>query len=79
MDKILRERCERAFAKIMNVDPSSVQPDDSPTNIEDWDSLSHVQLLSELESEFGIQINPEEGVGFESFGQMCELVASKML
>jgi acyl carrier protein len=29
------------------------------TDLEDWDSLSHIKLMMELEREFGLQIDPD--------------------
>ncbi len=57
-----RDRCVAIVADVMEVDAGDIDDASSPDTIDNWDSLSHVQLVVKLEKEFGIKISPEEGV-----------------
>ena len=51
---------ERVFDRQFPVQPIRV------AEIEEWDSLSHIRLVMDLESEFGIEIKQESIVGLYS-------------
>lgn len=74
----LRERCLEIVAEVMEVDAESINDDANPDTIDNWDSLSHVQLVIKLEKEFGIAISPEEGVEhFTDFKRIVDYVSQK--
>ena len=60
----IRERCIKVMAQIMEIEHTEITDDSSPDNLEQWDSLSHVQLVLNLEKEFNIKISPEEGIEY---------------
>ena len=74
----IRSRCVELFSKIMEVDPGSVTEETNPDNLAEWDSLSHVQLITGLEKEFAIEITPDEGIDLESFKMVCDFVEKKL-
>ena len=72
MDSI-NKRCAKLMAAVMEVDPEVINDDTSPENLDQWDSLSHVQLVLALEKEFKISITPEEGIEhFTSFKNITQ-------
>jgi len=74
----ISERCQQVFARVMEVDASTVTHESSPDNIENWDSLSHVQLILELEKDFSISIAPDEGIDYENFGMVVASIQGKL-
>jgi acyl carrier protein len=60
------EQVKQVFARVMEVDPSQVGPATSPDNLEQWDSVAHVQLVMGLEEQFNLTISPEESIEFEN-------------
>jgi acyl carrier protein len=73
----IRQRCIEVFASVMEIDHNKICSDTNPENCDKWDSLSHVQLISVLEKEFGIEIGPEEGIELENVKLICDFVARK--
>jgi len=63
----------------MEVSPSLINDETNPENLDQWDSLTHVQMISELEKEFSIEIDPEEGIELESFKMVVEFLKKKIL
>ena len=50
----------------------------SQKNCEQWDSLRHLTLASELEDAFDIELEPEEIAEMTDFSRVIEMVKSKM-
>lgn len=50
----------------------------SQQTCEKWDSMGQLNLVVELESEFGISLEPEEIAEMKSFDDVVRLVNSKI-
>jgi len=57
-----RNKIKEIISVVFNVELDSVLDDASPDNIDNWDSLGHLNLIIALEEEFNISI-PDEEVG----------------
>ncbi|MFC1799095.1 acyl carrier protein [Thermodesulfobacteriota bacterium] len=77
MDNV-RSKCIDVFAKTMEVSSDQVSDETDPGNLEQWDSLTHVQLISALEKEFNIEIAPDEGIDLENFLMIHQFVEKKV-
>ena len=66
MDQKLIDICKKIF-KTNDVFETS-----SPGNLEAWDSLSHIQLLSDIEEKFKVNIPPDIGVEFNDIRSIDE-------
>lgn len=47
-------------AATLEVTPDVVTPELDASSIESWDSLRHIQLILALESEFGVEFDPQD-------------------
>lgn len=74
----VKQKCIEVFAEVMNVDASAINDDTSPDTLEEWDSLSHVQLILGLEKGFGIEIAPDEGIDLENFKMVMDFISAKV-
>lgn len=54
----MKEKIKEILKRTLNL--TDINDDIAMTNCEKWDSLSHLNLVVELESEFGITIEPED-------------------
>lgn len=52
--------------------------DTTANDVADWDSLNHINVISSIESEFGIDFNMEEVVNFRNVGDMVDKVIEKI-
>lgn len=43
-----------------------------------WDSLTHVQLISEIESHFGIKFSLREMLSWKTVGKMMDCIEKKV-
>ncbi|MGH2868926.1 MAG: acyl carrier protein [Solirubrobacteraceae bacterium] len=52
----MRDRVRAIMADVFDVDPSELPDPVTSADLEQWDSLAHLSLMLELETEFGIEI-----------------------
>ena len=50
----------------------------SQENCENWNSLRHLNLVSELEDEFGVEFEPEEIAEMHSVNSIIEMIKKKL-
>ncbi len=63
---------------VFSCDGNRLSDDDSPETIPNWDSITHVIVLSSLEEEFGITFSDEEMTNISNIGEIRRKVAEKM-
>lgn len=56
----MEERIYRLVAKVLEIDPARVVPGFSRNHAASWDSLRHIQLVMELERDFGVTFDLDE-------------------
>ena len=54
------------MALVFLVDENEISDDISQSNFEKWESLQHLILIVDIESEFGVSFEPEEIVEMTS-------------
>jgi len=59
-EKILNERVFKVISQLMNVPLEQVNEHSSPENIDQWDSLVHMNLILALEEDLKIKFTDEE-------------------
>jgi acyl carrier protein len=68
-----------AFRTAMRLEESFAIADRmSFEDIPGWDSVGHMNLVTELESQFGISLDMDEIVGLDSVGAVRAIVAGKI-
>ncbi len=45
-------------------------------DVEDWDSLMHITLISEVESAFGFKFQMKDVVGMKNVGEMIDIICA---
>ena len=50
----------------------------SQQNCEKWDSMNHLNLVVELEMEFGISFEPEEIAKMQTFDEVVSIIKDKV-
>lgn len=76
---------EEVFDKLTEVfrtvfDDDSITLSDSTTSadIEDWDSLEHIDLIVSVEKAFGMKFNMSETTGMKNVGEMADIILSRI-
>lgn len=70
---------EKVLEIMTNVlETEDISMDTSQNNCENWNSLRHLNLVSELEDEFDVEFEPEEIAEMISVGKILETIQSKL-
>lgn len=72
-----QERLLRVFADVLQADASTLNDDSSPDTIQSWDSLAVVNLVMELEQEFGVEFDILEIADFRTVGIVKGILGEK--
>lgn len=61
-------------------DDESIHVSDSTTadDIEDWDSLEHINLVVAIENKFGIKFNMSEVTSMKNVGEMVDIILERI-
>lgn len=63
----------KLMAEILQVSEDMITEDTRMDDLEEWDSLTHVMLIGELETQLGISIPLDEAVEITSVKELLEL------
>ena len=72
------EKLQEVFCDVFDNDEIVVTEDTVAEDIEEWDSLAHIQLAKELEKVFGIKLTAKEIMTWNNVGEMAESIQSKL-
>jgi acyl carrier protein len=73
----LVDRVAAIFEKAFKVEPEEFSPDLVPEDVLLWDSLGHMNLVTELEDEFGLQFEVDEITEMNTAGKIIEILQSR--
>jgi acyl carrier protein len=75
--EMIFERTNRVFRDVFD-DPSiKVGENTKAADIEDWDSLMHINLVLAIEEEFGMKFSMGEVTGMKNVGEMADILLSR--
>jgi len=66
-------------ADVFGVAEDAITPDSSTENLENWDSIQHLNFVLALEERFGFQLSPEEMDEMRTIGQAAEIVDRRVV
>ena len=78
MKEEIYERLNNVFRDVFDDDSISVSQTTTSSDIEDWDSLEHINLIVAVEQEFGIKFNMKEVTTMKNVGEMVDIIISRM-
>lgn len=71
------DRLNEVFQDVFDDDSITVNEHTTAADIEDWDSLSHITLISSVEDEFRMKFSMKEVVEMKNVGEMAAIVAAR--
>lgn len=65
------------MAAVLGVPAEALGDDASPDTIADWDSMSHLNLVMALESEFGVSLSAEDALEMRNVAAIRHVLRSR--
>ena len=66
------------FIDVLDLDEVELTDETSANDIEEWDSLSHIQLIVAIEKAFGIKFTSLEIMKWRNVGEMINSMEEKL-
>lgn len=70
-------RTQEVFREELELDDLVLTDETTADDVEEWDSLSHVQLVVALEKAFGIKFTSREILSWDNVGDLIDCIAKK--
>ncbi|MFA6846100.1 MAG: phosphopantetheine-binding protein [Sphaerochaetaceae bacterium] len=71
----IKRKVNDVFCDVFDDDSIVVTDETTAKDIEDWDSLTHITLVSEIEDVFKIRFSMKEVLGMKNVGEMVDYIA----
>ncbi|MBQ3671075.1 MAG: acyl carrier protein [Treponema sp.] len=71
------EKLNDVFRDVFDDEDITVGEDTSSADIEDWDSLNHINLVVAVEKEFGVKFSMGETQKMKNVGEMVNIIIER--
>lgn len=68
---------DEVFQEVFDDDEIHVNEFTTADDIEDWDSLEHINLVVAVENKFGIKFNMNEVTTMKNVGEMVDIILER--
>lgn len=72
------EKLNEVFRDVFDDEGITVTESTTADNIEDWDSLSHINLIVSIENEFKIKFSMGETQKMKNVGEMVDIILKRV-
>ena len=72
------KRVQEVFRDELELDDLVLNDKTTADDVEEWDSLSHVQLVVALEKAFGIKFTSREILSWDNVGDLVDCIGKKL-
>lgn len=76
-ERVIYQRLNAVFQDVFDDDSITVSSKTTADDIDDWDSLEHITLISAVEKEFGMKFKMGEISSMKNVGEMVSIIAAR--
>ncbi len=71
-------KLNEVFQDVFDDQDITVHDETTATDIEDWDSLEHINLIVAIEKKFGMHFSMGEVTGLKNVGEMVDVIQKRL-
>lgn len=68
---------EKIFAEALQEEQVTLTDETTAADVEGWDSVSNMIIISEVEKHFGLKLKLREIIRMKNVGALCDLIVEK--
>lgn len=72
------EKLVQVFRNVFKNDAITISPETTAADIEQWDSITHLDLITATEEAFNIEITGFDVMGLKNVGDLLNLIQRKL-
>ena len=72
------EQVQSIFKEVLKSEDVVLTDDTTAQDVNGWDSLTHVEIISEMEKHFGLRFSLREMLSWKSVGKMLDTLEKKL-
>lgn len=76
--KEIFEKLTEIFRDVMDNDEIVLEENTTAEDIEEWDSLTHVQLIEKIEAVLGVKFSAKEMMSWDEVGELVDSIEEKL-
>ncbi len=74
----IEEKLTQIFRTVFNEPALNITPDTTANDVDGWDSLSHLNMISAVEKEFGVKFKLKDLVKLKNVGDLVRVIEVKL-
>ncbi len=74
----VKEKLQEIFRDLFDDESIELFDEMTSDDIEDWDSLSHINLIADIERTFGVKFSTKEVTSTKNVGEFIKVIESKI-
>ncbi|CDD52636.1 MULTISPECIES: acyl carrier protein [Ruminococcus] len=71
------KKLTKVFREVFDDDSIELTPETTANDIDDWDSIEHINLIAAVEDAFGMRFQMREVSGMKNVGEMVQIIESR--
>lgn len=75
---VILQKVNEVFIDVFEIKNLKIDYSTNSSNIPEWDSLLHIQLIYGIEKKFNIRFTAKEIGNYKNVGEMCEGIKLKI-
>ena len=72
------QKVNEIFWDVFDDESLEIVEETTAADIEDWDSLTHITLISEIENEFDFSFSMKDVLGMQNVGEMLDIIEKEI-
>ncbi len=74
----VKEKLQEIFRDLFDDETIELFDEMTADDIEDWDSLAHINLIADIERSFGVRFSTKEVTATKNVGEFIRVIESKL-